>query len=235
MKKILLVDDEQPILTLLEYHLVKEGYKIITAMDGKQAVQLAEEQSPDLIILDIMLPSMDGFEVCHLLRQKRNFTPILVLTAKTDELDKVLGLEIGADDYMTKPFSPREVVAKVRAILRRVTSWENIMAEKQKAAEKLSIGNLEIFLDKQESYIGGELIELTPKEFELLVYLANNKGRILSREQLLESIWRLEFSKDTRVVDVHISHLRGKLESNAERPLYIKTVRGRGYKLEEMS
>lgn len=233
MKKIIIVDDEESILSLLDYHFSRAGFEVYTATDGLCALDLIDQHTPDFIILDIILPTIDGFEVCRKIRQKGIHTPILMLTARGDEFDRVFGLELGADDYMTKPFSPREVVAKVKAILRRTSQLEALFGDKQLTEVKLSLGNLEIFLDKHESYINGKLVELTPKEFELLVYLVNNKGRTLTREQLLESIWKFEFAKDSRIVDVYISHLREKIEKNTRKPLYIKTVRGHGYKMEE--
>lgn len=232
MRKILIIDNDESILTQLDYYLSQTGFKILTVKDGKNALQLIEQQTPDFIILEINLPVIDGFEVCRQIRQQQITTPILMLTAKNDEFDKVLGLELGADDYMTKPFSPREVVAKVKAILRRVNQLEALFAN-QEDEVKLSIGNIEILLDKHESYINGDLVELTPKEFELLVYLVNNKGRTLTREQLLEAIWKFDLAKDTRIVDVYISHLREKIEKDTRKPFYIKTVRGHGYKMEE--
>ncbi|GHH97268.1 response regulator transcription factor [Neobacillus kokaensis] len=231
--KVLVVDDEQSIVTLLQYNLEQAGFEVVTAMDGAEGKRLAELESPDIIVLDLMLPKLDGMEVCKQLRQERIMTPILMLTAKDDELDKILGLELGADDYMVKPFSPREVIARVKAILRRThvpleTPGEN-------TAEELlfEIGNLRIFPEKYEAYFQETLLELTLKEFELLLYLAQNKGRVLTRDQLLSAVWNYDFAGDTRIVDVHISHLREKIEKDTRKPVYIKTVRGLGYKLEE--
>lgn len=232
--KIVIVDNDESILTMLENHLIQAGFHMLTAGDGKTGLEIIEAEAPDFIILDVVLPDMDGFEVCKLLRQKQIFTPILILSAKNEEFDKVFGLELGADDYMTKPFSPREVVAKVKAILRRVDQLESRFLDKEAIERKVSIGNLDVFPNKYESYLGGELVELTPKEFELLVYFISHKGEILTRDQLLEAIWRFESAKDTRVVDVHISHLREKIEKNTRKPSYIKTVRGIGYKMEEL-
>ncbi|SDZ54349.1 two-component system, OmpR family, alkaline phosphatase synthesis response regulator PhoP [Evansella caseinilytica] len=227
---ILIVDDEQSIVTLLQYNLEQGGFHVSTAMDGKTAFEKAKDQAFDLIILDLMLPEMDGLEVCKQLRQSKVMTPILMLTAKDDEFDKVLGLELGADDYLTKPFSPREVVARVRAILRRSHSTK---AEKEETApEKIAIGDVDIYPENYEVFLKGEALELTPKEFELLLYLANNKGRVLTRDQLLNAVWNYEFVGDTRIVDVHVSHLREKIEPNTKKPIYIKTIRGLGYKLE---
>ena len=233
-KKVLVVDDEKSIVTLLQYNLKQAGYEVLTEMDGEDGKNTALKENPDLIILDLMLPTMDGLEVCKQLRQQKNFTPILMLTAKDDEFDKVLGLELGADDYMTKPFSPREVVARVKAILRVLKfkmSQQNNM--KQNSSDQLKISNLTIYPEQYEAYYEDTLLELTPKEFELLLYLAKNKGRVLTRDQLLSAVWNYDFAGDTRIVDVHISHLREKIEQNTKKPVYIKTIRGLGYKLEE--
>ncbi|WNS74559.1 response regulator transcription factor [Bacillus sp. DTU_2020_1000418_1_SI_GHA_SEK_038] len=232
-KRILVVDDEQSILTLLEYNLKQAGYEVITAMDGETGKNLAISEKIDLIVLDLMLPKMDGIEVCKELRQKKVMTPILMLTAKDDEFDKVLGLELGADDYMTKPFSPREVVARVKAILRRTKILSESIENAEEDLECIQIVGLKIFPDQYEAYFDDELLELTPKEFELLLYLAKNKGRVLTRDQLLSAVWNYDFAGDTRIVDVHISHLREKIEIDTKKPVYIKTIRGLGYKLEE--
>ncbi|RAK21269.1 two-component system alkaline phosphatase synthesis response regulator PhoP [Anoxybacillus vitaminiphilus] len=231
-KKVLVVDDEQSIVTLLQYNLQQAGFEVITANDGEEGMNKAVIEQPDLMILDLMLPKLDGIEVCKQLRQQKVMTPILMLTAKDDEFDKVLGLELGADDYMTKPFSPREVVARVKAILRR-TQFQNEREKKEEDVEKMIIGDLEILPEHYEAYFNRERLELTPKEFELLLYLAKHKGRVLTRDQLLSAVWNYDFVGDTRIVDVHISHLREKIEKNTKKPLYIKTIRGLGYKLEE--
>lgn len=232
-QKLLVVEDEISISTLLQFNLEQAGFQVVTAMDGKSGLEKAESEGPNLIILDLMLPEMDGIEVCKELRQRKLNIPILMLTAKDDEFDKVLGLELGADDYMTKPFSPREVVARVKAILRRTASV-NADSEKQKEeVEHLRIGEVDIYPENYEAYFKEKALELTPKEFELLVYLARHKSRVLSREQLLSAVWNYDFVGDTRIVDVHISHLREKIESNTRKPIYIKTIRGLGYKLEE--
>lgn len=230
-QKILVVDDEQSILTLLQFNLEKNGYECTLAMDGKSAFEKGRSENFDVIILDIMLPEMDGLEVCKNLRQNNVLTPILMLTAKDEEFDKVLGLELGADDYITKPFSPREVVARIRAILRRLQ--KPLIAEKvEESVNEIVIGDLVIHVDNHEAFQNGNLLNLTPKEFELLLYLANNKGQLLIRDRLLKAIWDYEFVGDTRIVDVHVSHLREKIEANTKKPVYIKTVRGLGYKLE---
>ncbi len=232
--KVLVVDDEQSIVTLLQYNLEQAGFDVITAMDGEEGKRLAKLESPDMIILDLMLPKIDGMEVCKQLRQEHISTPILMLTAKDDELDKILGLELGADDYMVKPFSPREVIARVKAILRRIQVQSTASEEKAEEEELyIEIGSLKIYPEKYEAYFQGGLLELTLKEFELLLYLAQNKGRVLTRDQLLSAVWNYDFAGDTRIVDVHISHLREKVEKDTKKPVYIKTVRGLGYKLEE--
>jgi two-component system, OmpR family, alkaline phosphatase synthesis response regulator PhoP len=231
--KVLVVDDEQSIVTLLQYNLEQAGFEVITAMDGLAGKQLAESMAPDIIVLDLMLPKMDGIEVCKDLRQQKIMIPILMLTAKDDEFDKILGLELGADDYMIKPFSPREVVARVKAILRRVQIQTNSNEADQTEGSTIIIGNLQIFPDKYEAYFNNQQLELTLKEYELLHYLAQNKNRVLTRDQLLSAVWNYEFAGDTRIVDVHISHLREKIEKDTKKPSYIKTVRGLGYKLEE--
>ena len=231
--KVLVVDDEQSIVTLLQYNLEQAGFEVLTAMDGQEGKELAETESPDIIVLDLMLPKLDGMEVCKQLRQKNIMIPILMLTAKDDELDKIIGLELGADDYMVKPFSPREVIARVKAILRRTQIQHEVPEEAEKNYDELiEIGKLKIYPEKYEAYFQEELLELTLKEFELLLYLAQNKGRVLTRDQLLSAVWNYEFAGDTRIVDVHISHLREKIEEETKRPVYIKTLRGLGYKLE---
>ncbi|RXI98521.1 DNA-binding response regulator [Anaerobacillus alkaliphilus] len=231
-QRLLVVDDEESIVTLLQFNLEQAGYDVVTAMDGKTAFEKAKDGNFDLIILDLMIPELDGLEVCKQLRQNKISTPILMLTAKDDEFDKVLGLELGADDYMTKPFSPREVVARIRAILRRVTPIQEEKLTDTKVVA-IKIGEVEIFSENYEVFYQGNQLELTPKEFELLLYLATNKGRVLTRDQLLNAVWNYEFVGDTRIVDVHISHLREKIEPNTKKPIYIKTIRGLGYKLEE--
>ncbi|MGG3467162.1 response regulator transcription factor [Neobacillus pocheonensis] len=229
--KVLVVDDEQSIVTLLQYNLEQAGFEVITAMDGEAGKRLVEIESPDIIVLDLMLPKLDGLEVCKLLRQNKIMTPILMLTAKDDEFDRILGLELGADDYMVKPFSPREVIARVKAILRRTQAQaEDALAHIN--GPQLKIGRLTIYPEKYEAYNKKNLLELTLKEFELLLFLVQNKGRVLTRDQLLSTVWNYDFAGDTRIVDVHIAHLREKIEEDTKRPVYIKTVRGLGYKIE---
>ncbi|MBO0996245.1 response regulator transcription factor [Bacillus sp. SD075] len=233
-KKILVVDDEQSIVTLLQYNLEQSGYSVITALDGEQGLEAAVDIRPDLVVLDLMLPKMDGLEVCKQLRQQKINIPILMLTAKDDEFDKVLGLELGADDYLTKPFSPREVVARIKAILRRSQLQSNGSESSQDQEDGLlKLGELKVFPERYEAFFDEQQLELTPKEFELLLYLAKNKGRVLTRDQLLSAVWNYDFAGDSRIVDVHISHLREKIEKDTKKPLYIKTIRGLGYKLEE--
>lgn len=220
-QKILVVDDEQSIATLLQFNLEQAGFKVLLAYDGLKALEIVRQEKPDLMVLDLMLPELNGLDVCKVLRQENKSIPILMLTAKDDEFDKVLGLELGADDYLTKPFSPREVVARVKAILRRSV----VQAEQD--LKEIIIGDLKILEENYQAFFEGKELELTPKEFELLLYMARHAGRVMTREQLLNAIWNYDFVGDTRIVDVHISHLRDKIK-----PIYIKTVRGLGYKLE---
>ncbi|MBP0724038.1 response regulator transcription factor [Bacillus sp. RG28] len=230
--KILVVDDEEHILTLIKFNLEQAGFEVVSANDGEEALAKVEIERPDLIVLDLMLPKKDGMEVCKELRLQRNVTPILMVTAKDDEFDKVLGLELGADDYMTKPFSPREVVARVKAILRRSKIVETPVQQVEET-DAIRIADLKVLPEYYEAYVADEKLELTPKEFELLYYLVKNKGRVLTRDQLLSAVWNYDFAGDTRIVDVHISHLREKIERDTKKPVYIKTIRGLGYKLEE--
>lgn len=231
-KKILVVDDESSIVTLLQYNLEQAGFSVVTASDGLEGYNAVLEEKPDLIVLDLMLPKMDGMEVCKALRQEKINTPIIMLTAKDDEFDKVLGLELGADDYMTKPFSPREVTARIKAVLRRSTAA--VEESIQKAQDQsFEFGSLRVYPDRFEVFFRDEALDFTPKEFELLVYLMENKNRVLTRDQLLSAVWNYDFAGDTRIVDVHISHLRDKIEDNSRKPIFIKTIRGLGYKFEE--
>ena len=227
MRTVLVVDDEPSIVTLLKFNLEQAGYNVLTAEDGRKGLDTALKEKPDLIVLDLMLPGMDGMDVCKTLRQEKVNTPILMLTAKDDEFDKILGLELGADDYLTKPFSPREVVARVKAILRR-SQFEDV----EQSEQVIKIGDLEIHLERYDVFFKGEQLVLTPKEFGLLSYLANHRGKVLSRDQLLNGVWDFQYDGDTRIVDVHISHLREKIESDTKKPIYIRTIRGFGYKLE---
>ncbi len=228
-KNILIVDDEPSIVTLVKFNLEKAGYKTYIANNGKLALELAQTEDIDLIVLDVMLPEIDGMDVLKELRRLKIDIPVLLLTARDDEIDKILGLELGADDYMTKPFSPRELVARIKAILRRFT--QQTQKDKENIAI-IQIGDLIIYPDRFEAEFQGEQLELTPKEFELLHYLVSNQGRVLTREQLLNAVWNYDFAGDTRIVDVHVSHLREKIEKETKQPRYIKTIRGIGYKFE---
>lgn len=223
--KILVVDDEKPIVRLVTFNLEKEGYQTLLAYDGEEALQVIQNEKPDLVVLDIMLPRLDGLEVCRQIRQKHISTAVIMLTAKDQEIDKVLGLELGADDYLAKPFSPRELLARIKAVLRR-TSAKRASAQE----DVLVIGDLHLDFARHEVSVGGRQLELTPKEFELLELLAKNAGRVMTRSVLLDKIWGFTYDGDTRIVDVHISHLREKIEVSAKNPVYIKTVRGVGYK-----
>ena len=226
--KILVVEDDQNLLATLKYNLQKEGYGVTTAADGAEAIDTARRGKPDLVILDLMLPKMSGFEVCRILRKDMT-VPILMLTAKTKEVDKIVGLEIGADDYMTKPFSMRELLARVRAMLRRVDMSRMQPDSEQKC---LTIGDLIIDLARHKATLRGIELELTPKEFDLLAFLARNKGFVFNREQLLEKVWGYDYAGDTRTVDVHIRWLRQNIETEPQKPKYLITVRGTGYKLD---
>ena len=226
--KVLVVEDDHNLLTMLKYNLQKDGYDVTTAIDGAEAVETARKEKPDLIILDIMLPKINGFEVCRILR-KDMIVPILMLTAKTEETDKVVGLEIGADDYMTKPFSMRELLARVRAMLRRAKLMESAPVD-EKAI--LKVKDLEIDLARHRVLLRNAAIGLTSKEFDLLAFLARNRGLVFNRDQLLEKVWGYDYGGDTRTVDVHIRWLRQKIETNPKNPEYLITVRGTGYKLE---
>lgn len=231
MKKILVVDDEPSIVTLLTFNLEKEGYQVTSATDGREGLELALDQAFDFIILDVMLPSMDGMEITQKLRQEKNDTPILMLTAKDDQIDRILGLEIGADDYLVKPFSPREVLARMKAIFRRMEP-RNVPVEEEEP-EYLTAGQIIANLTNFQVTVDGRLIELTPKEFELLVYFMKRKDRVIDRDTLLERIWNFDFAGQSRIVDVHVSHLREKIERDPKHPKYLVTVRGFGYKFQD--
>ena len=227
--KILVVEDDRNLSDTLKYNLRKEGYEVVTAVDGAEALDVARREKPDLIILDLMLPKVSGFEVCRILRKEMT-VPILMLTAKAEETDKIVGLEIGADDYMTKPFSLRELLARVRAMLRR-----SKMVETQPVAEEalLKVGDIEVDIARHQASKGAATLALTPKEFDLLAFLARNRGFVFSRDQLLEKVWGYDFAGDTRTVDGHIRWLRQKIETDPNNPEHLITVRGTGYKLEE--
>ncbi len=226
--KILVVEDDPNLRETLKYNLRQEDYEVAVASDGEQAIEVARKEKPDLIVLDIMLPKISGFEVCRILRKEMT-VPILMLTAKADETDKIVGLEIGADDYMTKPFSMREFLARVRAMLRRT---KMAAATREGEAASLKIGSLDIDIARHRASLSGVALELSPKEFDLLAFLARNKGLVFGRGQLLEKVWGYDFPGDTRTVDVHIRWLRQKIETDPAQPKYLITVRGTGYKLE---
>ncbi|MGQ9546423.1 MAG: response regulator [Dehalococcoidia bacterium] len=225
--RILIVEDDRNLLDTLKYNLRKENYEVVTAVDGVEALDIARKEKPDLIILDIMLPGLSGFEVCRILRKEMTI-PILMLTAKTEEIDKIVGLEIGADDYMTKPFSMRELLARLRAMLRRA----EMAAQPDSDEAVLKIGDLEIDIARHKAFLAGRALEIAPKEFDLLAFLAKHKGFVFSRDQLLEKVWGYDFTGDTRTVDVHIHWLRQKIEEDPANPKRLMTVRGTGYKLE---
>jgi two-component system OmpR family response regulator len=230
--KILVVEDDRTMLDVLKYNLSKEGYRVLTASDGVQALETARSGSPELVILDIMLPKLDGYEVCRILRQEMT-VPILMLTAKTEEIDKVVGLELGADDYMTKPFSIRELLARVRAMLRRgeMMTKETVPLT-ETSSLLLKFGDLEIDVPRHKVSRGGRIIDLSRTEFALLEFLVRNRGQVFTRDHLLERVWGYDYAGDTRTVDVHIRWLRQKIEVDPANPKHLLTVRGVGYKFE---
>ncbi len=237
-EKILVVEDEIALQETLAYNLRRQGYEVETAGDGPTALNYAHSFAPDLILLDVMLPGIDGFELCRILRQDLN-TPVLMLTARDDEIDRVVGLEVGADDYMTKPFSMRELMARVKAMLRRVrlireeiTSSVQAQAAGDTQPAILVYGNLTIDTGRREARIDHRVLALKPKEFELLYFIARHKGQVLSREQILQQVWDWNFFGDSRTVDVHIRWLREKIEPDPSHPIRIVTVRGAGYRFE---
>lgn len=242
-EKILVVEDERPIAELIRFNLEKEGFPVVEAHDGLEALEIRRREEPALVLLDIMLPSLDGWEVCKAIRRESR-VPIIMLTARSEEIDKVLGLELGADDYVTKPFSPRELIARVKAVLRRArderTSDEAAGKGATAGASGLSDSSDRIMIDgllldwgRHEVLVNGTRVDLTLKEFELLSMLARNRGRVLTRDLLLESIWGYEYTGDTRTVDVHIRRLRQKLGDDREDAGYIETIRGVGYRMRE--
>lgn len=228
-RTILIVEDEESIATLIKYNLEQAGYDTKVASDGKEALELVRVQSFDFIVLDLMLPEIDGFQVCKSLREDGNDIPILMLTAKSDEENKVLGLQTGADDYLTKPFSPKELIARIEAIFRRT----NRKASSER--KQIKIGSLNIYPQNFEAYLNGQPLELTRKECEVLIFLAKHKGEVISREQLLHKVWGYDYAGDTRTVDMQVSRLRDKIEANSKEPQYIKTVWGIGYRMGEPS
>lgn len=226
MQKIAVIEDEKAISDIIKYNLEKEGYKVFVAYDGEEGLELITRENPDLIMLDIMMPKLDGFEVCKAVRQSKN-TPIIMLTARAEEIDKVLGLELGADDYITKPFGMRELIARVKANLRRITA--PTYKESKESENFLSDGNLTIDLSKYEVTKNGKVIELTLREFELVKFLWLEKGKVFSRENLLEKVWGYEYYGDVRTVDVTIRRLREKVEDDPSKAGYVLTKRGIGY------
>jgi two-component system alkaline phosphatase synthesis response regulator PhoP len=225
-KRILVVDDEPSISMLIEFNLKLAGYEVQCVFDGEAVFDSVPRYRPDLIVLDLMLPKMDGIQVCRELRKQNNRVPIVMLTAMQDLSDKIAGLDNGADDYMTKPFSPQELISRIQAIFRRANTIPI-----PETSDPIQIGRLQIHSEQREVHVDGKKIDLTPKEFELLLFLCKYKGKVLSRQQLLHGVWDYHFLGDTRIVDVHISHLRDKIEVSARNPEYIITVRSVGYKL----
>jgi two-component system, OmpR family, alkaline phosphatase synthesis response regulator PhoP len=222
MEKILIVDDEPHIVELIELYATQAGYAVVLAHDGERAVAVADQERPDLIVLDLMLPKLNGFEVCKRIRQKSD-VPIVMLTARTDDIDKIVGLEIGADDYLTKPFNPRELIARVRAILRRVGATPTPRDD-----GVIRIGRIEIDQAAREVRVGGAPVKLRAKEFDLLIMLIEHRGQVLTRDKLLELVWGFDFAGETRTVDVHVAQLRKRIEGGE---VDIETVFGVGYKL----
>jgi len=230
--KVLVVEDDRTLLDVLKYNLTKEGHDVITASDGVEALDVARDKKPDLIVLDVMLPKLDGFEVCRILRSEMT-VPILMLTAKASETDKVVGLELGADDYMTKPFSMRECLARIRAMLRRAEMMKIAASSaKETTPSVIKVGKLEIDFARHKVSRANSIIDLSPKEFDLLAFLVKNKEQVFSRDQLLEKVWGYDYAGDSRTVDVHVRWLRQKIEADPANPIHLLTVRGIGYKFE---
>ncbi len=230
MAKILVVDDEQNLVDSLQYSLRAEGYEVAIAKDGEEALAKARDLLPDLIILDLMIPMISGKDVCRIIRKESN-VPILMLTAKDNEIDRIVGLEIGADDYITKPFSMRELMARIHGVLRRVTWGGNASLGNRSDVKVLSTARISINTESHDVLVSGTSISLKPKEYELLTLLMLNKGKVLSRNQILNAVWGYDFYGDTRTIDVHIRWLREKIEENPSSPDSIQTVRGVGYQL----
>jgi DNA-binding response OmpR family regulator len=233
-EKILVVDDEISLQETLAYNLQKQGYQVETTGTGTEALELAREIKPDLIILDVMLPGLDGFEVCRILRREMT-TPVLMLTARDDEIDRVVGLEVGADDYLAKPFSMRELIARVKAMLRRVRLVREEISQEEMSKPKAQImefDNLRIDMTRREITVDGDVVAFKPKEYELLTFFGQYQGQVLSREFILERVWGWDFIGDSRTVDVHVRWLREKIETDPANPQRIITVRGAGYRFE---
>lgn len=228
MKKILIIEDEPNIRELILYNIKTNGYDGIAAEDGIMGITMVHREKPDLILLDIMLPGKNGYEICKELRDEGNNTPIIMITAKTEEIDKVMGLEYGADDYISKPFGIREMMARIKAVLRRY----EVTSELSTGGDTIiSVDDLKINVERHEVKVGNRSVDLTLKEFELLKYLVENRGHVFTRDQLLNSVWGIDYAGETRTVDVHIRHLRQKLSDNKNDDQYIETVRGKGYKV----
>ncbi|MGD9001373.1 MAG: response regulator transcription factor [Anaerolineae bacterium] len=232
-EKVLVVEDEPTLVDTLEYNLSRQDYEVVTAMDGREALEVARQERPDLIVLDLMLPGIDGVEICRILRQEMS-VPILMLTARDEEIDKIVGLEVGADDYMTKPFSMRELIARIKALLRRERLIrEELSAEGETPRDKpLIFGDLSIDSVRREVKRDGENLHLKPREYELLVFLARHRGMVLSRDLILERVWGWDYDGGSRTVDVHVHWLREKIEPDPKHPTRIVTVRGVGYRFE---
>jgi len=237
--KVLIVEDERTLLETLQYNLERQGYEVLLASDGLEGLELARKQEPDLIILDLNLPRLDGLEVCRLVRHELSM-PILMLTARVDEVDKIVGLEVGADDYMVKPFSMRELLARTKALLRRERiireklAGQNGESEDEATAQAapLVYGNLTVDMNRREVLVGGEAVSLKPKEYELLAFLARHRGMVLSRDLILERVWGWSYGGGSRTVDVHVRWLREKIEERPSDPVRIITVRGVGYRFD---
>lgn len=225
-KSVLVVEDEENLLAAIRYNLEREGYRALTATNGEEGLRKAAQEDPDLLVLDVMLPVLDGFEVCRLVRRDSD-VPILFLTARDQEMDRVVGLELGADDYVVKPFSMRELLARVRAMLRRPRTGSG-----QPKPERIVSGDLELDLSSHTLKRGGEPVELKPRAFELLALLMSHRGRVFTRDQILERLWGIDYIGDTRTVDVHIRWIREKIEQDSGKPKHIVTVRGVGYRFD---
>ncbi len=230
VKKVLVVEDDTAIKTLLKYNLEQAGYQATTSSDGQVGYELALNNEYDFILLDVMLPNLDGLEITKRLRQEKVMTPILIITARDQELDKIIGLELGADDYLTKPFSPREVLARLKAISRRITPKEVTPTPKTDKQTLFKYPDFTVDLERVKVMVKDQTVALTPKEFELLAYFIKRPGRVLSREKLLNGVWGYDYVGQTRMIDMHVSHLREKLEPDPKKPKYIETLRGFGYR-----
>ncbi len=230
VKKVLVVEDDTAIKTLLKYNLEQAGYQTTTSSDGQVGYELALNNEYDFILLDVMLPKLDGLEITKRLRQEKVMTPILIITARDQELDKIIGLELGADDYLTKPFSPREVIARLKAISRRIKPKEVTPTPKSDTQTLFKYPDFTVDLERVKVTVKDQAVALTPKEFELLAYFIKRPGRVLSREKLLNGVWGYDYVGQTRMIDMHVSHLREKLEPDPKKPKYIETLRGFGYR-----